>query len=84
MVNSGSVEAASKSPGSRGFDLAEFPPLGEGQAGAVVAGSSAIDSGNFLGKSPTLSVFQKTADRLWGDSLPCSERLHDKLSISED
>ncbi|KAL4304252.1 hypothetical protein GQ457_10G002780 [Hibiscus cannabinus] len=111
MVNSGSVEAASKSPGSRGFDLAEFPPLGEGQAAAVVTGNSAIDSGksvwnlldqslqffppvttngrarvqppkevlsngaiqwdnalvgNFLGKSPTLSVFQKTDDRLWG------------------
>ncbi|KAL4311539.1 hypothetical protein GQ457_01G003720 [Hibiscus cannabinus] len=77
MVNSGSVEAASKSPSSRGFDLAEFPPLGEGQAGAVVAGNSAIDSGksvwNLLDQSlqffppvTTNGRARKTADRLWG------------------
>ncbi|KAK8668938.1 hypothetical protein V6N13_106383 [Hibiscus sabdariffa] len=111
MVDTGSVEAVLKSPGTRGFDLAEFPPLGDGQIGVTVAGGNAIDSGksvwnlldqslqffppvttngrarvqppkevlsngakqwdntlvgNFLGKSPNLSVFQKTVDRLWG------------------
>ncbi|KAK8659614.1 hypothetical protein V6N13_029813 [Hibiscus sabdariffa] len=38
MVDTGLVEVVSKSLGVRGFDLAEFPPLGEGQAGATVAG----------------------------------------------